>query len=148
MNVIIPWDNTRFSLTIHPSIFILRLGCCPYPIRWHMETCPIRWDTNCTLMIMSQSFIRMNSVVSGSEMIIWIHYMLITWKKYPSLDNCGNWPSSCWYSHMDHLEELSTYRQICNIRGTKSPNLNFSCLVLQMSLTNSLKPRVKMRMKM
>ena len=40
------------------------------------------------------------------------------------------------------------YHQISNISGTKSPNLNVSCLVLQMSLPNPLKPGVKWRMKM
>ena len=40
------------------------------------------------------------------------------------------------------------YHQISNIRCTKSPNLNDSCLVLPLSLPNPLKPGVKSRMKM
>ena len=40
------------------------------------------------------------------------------------------------------------YRKICNIRRTKSPNLNVSRLVLQLSLPNPMKPGVKSRMKM
>ena len=40
------------------------------------------------------------------------------------------------------------YRQISNIRLTKSQNLNVSCLILQLSLAKPLKPRTKSRMKM
>ena len=40
------------------------------------------------------------------------------------------------------------YRKFSNISRTKSQNLNDSCLVLQLSLTNPLKPGVKWRMKM
>ena len=40
------------------------------------------------------------------------------------------------------------YHKICNIRRTKSPNLNVSRLVLQLFLPNSMKPGVKSRMKM
>ena len=40
------------------------------------------------------------------------------------------------------------HRKISNIRRTKSPNLNVSSLVLQLSLSNSVKPGVKSRMKM
>ena len=45
------------------------------------------------------------------------------------------------------LEQIS-YRQISNIRRTKSQTLNASCLVLQLSLPNPLKPGIKSRMKM
>ena len=44
--------------------------------------------------------------------------------------------------------ENTTYRQISNIRCTKSQNLNVSHLVLQLSLGIILKPGVKSRMKM
>ena len=40
------------------------------------------------------------------------------------------------------------YRTISNIRRTKSPNLNVSLLVLELSLSNPMKPGVKSRMKM
>ena len=40
------------------------------------------------------------------------------------------------------------YRQFSNISRTQSPNINVSRLVLQLSLPNPLKPRVKLRMKM
>ena len=42
----------------------------------------------------------------------------------------------------------SNYRKISNIRRTKSPNLNVSRLVFQLSLPNPSKPGVKSRMKM
>ena len=42
----------------------------------------------------------------------------------------------------------STYREISNVRRTKSPNLNVSRLVLQLPLYNVLKPCVKSWMKM
>ena len=45
-------------------------------------------------------------------------------------------------------EEDGTYRQTSNISRTKSPNLNVSRLVLQLSLPKPLKPAVKSRMKM
>ena len=43
---------------------------------------------------------------------------------------------------------LSYYRKISNIRRTNSQNLYDSRLVLRLSLPNSLKPGVKLRMKM
>ena len=43
---------------------------------------------------------------------------------------------------------VSTYREVSNIRRTKSQNLNASRLVLKLSLPNPLKPGVKLRMKM
>ena len=45
-------------------------------------------------------------------------------------------------------EPMLTYRKISNIRRTKSPNLNVSRLVLQLSLPNPMKPGFKSRMKM
>ena len=41
-----------------------------------------------------------------------------------------------------------TYRKISYISRTKSPNLNVSRLVLQLSLPNLMKPGVKSRMTM
>ena len=51
------------------------------------------------------------------------------------------------------IEELVTHpntacREISNIRGTKTLELNDSRLVVQLSLPNPLKPGVKSRMKM
>ena len=43
---------------------------------------------------------------------------------------------------------IARYRKISNIRHTKSSNLNFSRLGLQLSLRNILKPGVDWRMKM
>ena len=40
------------------------------------------------------------------------------------------------------------YRQLYNVRRTKSQNLNVSRLVLQFPVPNPLKPGVKSRMKM
>ena len=48
-----------------------------------------------------------------------------------------------------HLKKYAIkYSQISNIRCTKSQNLNVSCLILQLSLRNPLKPGVKSIMKM
>ena len=44
--------------------------------------------------------------------------------------------------------EIITYRQVSNIRRTKSQTLNVSCLGLQLFLSNPLKPGIKSRMKM
>ena len=43
---------------------------------------------------------------------------------------------------------INSYRKISNIRRTKSPTLNVSRLVTQLSLPNSMQPGVKSRMKM
>ena len=45
-------------------------------------------------------------------------------------------------------QTTGTYRKISNISGTKSPNLNVSRLVLQLSLPNPMKSGVKSIMKM
>ena len=42
----------------------------------------------------------------------------------------------------------NNYRQTSNISGIKSPNFLVSCLVLELPLSNPLKPGVKSRMKM
>ena len=40
------------------------------------------------------------------------------------------------------------YRKTSSISGTKSQNFNVSCILLQLSSLNPLKPGVKLRMKM
>ena len=49
------------------------------------------------------------------------------------------------YWSIPHLCRQAIYRWIFNIRCTKSQNLNVSCLVLQLSLPNLLKPCIKLR---
>ena len=46
------------------------------------------------------------------------------------------------------VSSMSIYHQISNISCTKSQNLNVTCLILQLSLPNPLKPGVKSGMKM
>ena len=46
------------------------------------------------------------------------------------------------------IEGEEEYRKTSSISRTKSPNLNVSCLALQLSLPNPLKPGIKLRMKM
>ena len=46
------------------------------------------------------------------------------------------------------LVQFQQHREISNISGIKSHNLNVSHLVFQFSLLNPLKPGVKSRMKM
>ena len=46
------------------------------------------------------------------------------------------------------MQNKITYRQISNTKRTKSQTLNVSCLVLQLSLSNPLRPGIKSRMKM
>ena len=43
---------------------------------------------------------------------------------------------------------FDTYHKTPSISRTKSQNLNVSCLIMQLSLLNQLKPCVKSRMKM
>ena len=49
---------------------------------------------------------------------------------------------------MIHIDDLLEYRQVSNIRRTKSQHLKDSHTVLGLSLSNPLKPDVKSRMKM
>ena len=57
---------------------------------------------------------------------------------------------SLWgYTSGHHITQfLLIYRQVSNIRRTKSQHLKDSRAVLQLSLPNPLKPDVKSRMKM
>ena len=55
--------------------------------------------------------------------------------------------STVWFNYFSKNKK-KCYRKISNIRRTKSPSLNVSCLVLQLSLPNPMKPSVKSRMKM
>ena len=50
--------------------------------------------------------------------------------------------------HNELTRNVYDYRKISNIRHTKSPNLNVSRLVLQLSWPNPMKPGVTSRMKM
>ena len=43
---------------------------------------------------------------------------------------------------------IMTYRKTSSISRTKSQSLNVSCIILQLSSLNPLKPGVKLRMKM
>ena len=52
------------------------------------------------------------------------------------------------FLNVDMKQFLNNYRQISNISHTKSQNLNVSCLVLQLSLSNPMKPGVNSKMKM
>ena len=47
-----------------------------------------------------------------------------------------------------NMATTSNYRKTSSISCTKSPNLNVSCLPLQLFLPNPFKPGVKLRMKM
>ena len=71
----------------------------------------------------------------------------------------AKWHHGTWSSlvqimaHLLRSDKLSsgmmmTYCIISNISGTKSPNLNVSRLVMQLSLPNPMKPGVKLSMKM
>ena len=65
--------------------------------------------------------------------------MLPTWHSFELW--CPVFLVNIWTHH-------PTYRQISNIRHTKSQNLIVSCIVLQLSLCNLLKPGVDSKMKM
>ena len=69
------------------------------------------------------------------------HNMYIT--KLQMIWHIGKLRMWWWEVGMDNK-----YRKIYNIRGTESPNLNDSRLVVQLSLPNPMKPGVKSRMKM
>ena len=77
-----------------------------------------------------------HAILSKSNFREMIHSLTapITPKRF---GQCGRWAS------FD-----SIYRQVSNIRRTKSPHLKDSRTVLRLSLPNPLKPGVKMRMMM
>ena len=52
------------------------------------------------------------------------------------------------FSNLTHFSWKWMYRKVSNIRRTKCQHLNDSCLVLQLSVPNPLKPSVKSIMKM
>ena len=52
------------------------------------------------------------------------------------------------YPRLTLLRVKCNYRQVSNIRRTKSQHLKYSRIVLRLSLPNPLKPVVKSRMKM
>ena len=47
-----------------------------------------------------------------------------------------------------HIRVQHKYRKASGVSPTKSQNLNVSCILLQLSSPNPLKPGVKLRMKM
>ena len=51
------------------------------------------------------------------------------------------------FAIVKYKHKCQAYRKLSNIRRTKSPNLNVSRLVLQLSLLTPMKPAVKSRMK-
>ena len=65
------------------------------------------------------------------------------------ISNTGPWSvNSRTHDCYPKQEEQRKYRKTSSINRTKSPNLNVSNLVLQLSLLNPLKPGIKSRMKM
>ena len=80
----------------------------------------------------------------------WCGYILIAQPLWcPSFASCHC--VTCWSMHslqyQLHIPAFN-YHEISDISGTKSQNSNISCLGLQLSLHNILKPGVKWRMKM
>ena len=53
-----------------------------------------------------------------------------------------------WYEIPTHCDTDYDYRKTSGISRTKSQNFNVSCILLQLSSLNPLKPGVKLRMKM
>ena len=68
------------------------------------------------------------------------------------MDKNNHYPTTIRQRIVNHVhipwDALYMYRQISNISRTKSQNLIVSRLVLQLSMSNALKPDVKLRMKM
>ena len=60
-----------------------------------------------------------------------------------------------WHTNLKQVEKgchkkaiMYDYRKTSSISRTKSQNLNVSCILVQLSSLNLLKPGVKLRMKM
>ena len=67
----------------------------------------IGWDTDSTLVTMSQSIVRINSVVSESKIILWIHLRKMhefrrPWELIKQLS----------YSHMNHQGAVSIRKTV------------------------------------
>ena len=102
------------------------------------------------------NFAKGGSIFSKCKIRIWP--MKLSWKKVPeilwmSLKNFCNVPEGLaeglaalqlylLFMHLCNNSE-TVYRKISNIRCTKCQNLDDSCLVLHLSLSNLLKPVVK-----
>ena len=67
---------------------------------------------------------------------------------YVSIQQCmaSYHVQSVWF--VSEVNTTCNYRKISNIRRTESPNLNVSCLVVQLPLPNPMRPGVQSRMKM
>ena len=105
------------------------------------------------------------SVLNGLECFIYLHSSgLFSWhwgnKECPTprdvtlkdMDKINHYSTTPKYnraqSHAPWYLILGKYHKISNIRYTKSPNLNYSHFILQLSLLDPLKRGVKSRMKM
>ena len=75
------------------------------------------------------------------------HGMKLVPSDYLDINLAPEWLMEVWSTQSIGILNLH-YCKIFNISGTKSPNLNVSHLVLQLSLPNLMKPDVKSRMKM
>ena len=90
---------------------------------------------------------------NGIELVLQEYHSLNTRRVNHTHSSMVSHPGSIiwsfWYSEPNINGQWNyMYCQTSNIRHTKSPNLNVSCLILQMSLPNPLKAGVKSRMKM
>ena len=94
----------------------------------HGRSCKNVWlsPTNKSCDLCSHIFL---GCFTGTGVIIWL-------------------PQSVSVSDVTLKDINENYRKVSNIRRTKSQNLNDSRLVMQMSLSNLLKPGFKSRMKM
>ena len=78
---------------------------------------------------------------------VWtLHSVLVSLERY--YHNLDTVEDSYDDLNMPLWVEKADYHQVSNISHTKSQTLNVFCLVLQLFLSNPLKPGIKSRMKM
>ena len=75
--------------------------------------------------------------------------LLASWQ-HPGSEQAGNHQAAPWPEAwgLKGIKMLSYYRKSSSISRTKSQNINVSCILLQLSPLNPLKPGVEFRMKM
>ena len=144
---------TRYSL----QTWKWNVGCTLLVNIWRAASCLMYWKRNarnsigCQQSKISYRYITCTMIDFSFELFIGQATVL---KSNISLNCCATVIFSIgltdWWSVLQHKHWWHDiiYRQVSNIRRTKSQHLKDSHSVLQLSLLNPLKPDVKSRMKM
>ena len=89
----------------------------------------------------SQRYLRLTMTLAHS-----LEQIDLTWDAEQNRHICI-FIGHAWYCYMAQVHH-NAYRKTSSISRTKSQSLNVSCILVQLSSQNPLKPDVKLRMKM